>query len=99
MSELPAYVSRKGQDCYQLRLWVQTGAKKTEIAGFYQGCLKVRVKSKPVQGQANQELLGFLAARLGLGKKQLALESGQGSRKKVVSISMMGEPDWDIFGC
>ncbi|MGM0424122.1 MAG: DUF167 domain-containing protein [Thermodesulfobacteriota bacterium] len=98
MADLPEYVMQKGQSCYQLLLWVQPGAKKTAIAGSYQGRLKIKLSSKPVQNRANQELLSFLAARLGLKKNNLALESGQGSRKKVVSISIMEEPDWDVLG-
>ncbi|MFP4391313.1 MAG: DUF167 domain-containing protein [Desulfohalobiaceae bacterium] len=95
---LPEYVVRKDHSCYKLKLWVQPGAKETTLAGVYQGRLKVKISSKPVQNKANQELLGFLAARLRLKKNMLALESGQGSRKKVVSLLIMEEPDWEILG-
>jgi hypothetical protein len=98
LAELPEYVIQKERGCYKLMLWVQPGAKKTAVLGCYQGRLKVKVSSKPVQNKANQELLSFLAARLGLKRNSLALESGQGSRKKVVSLSIMEEPDWDVLG-
>jgi len=70
-----------------LTLHIQPGAKKTEIAGLYGDALKIRLLAPPVDGKANAALLDFLAKRLGLAKSQVALVSGQTSRRKVVEIT------------
>ncbi|MDZ7759979.1 MAG: DUF167 domain-containing protein [Desulfovermiculus sp.] len=77
----------------QIRIWAQPGAKKTELAGLYQGCIKIRLKAPPVDNKANRELVSFLACVLDLKPRQIRLTSGQNSRKKIFQIQMDGQPD------
>jgi hypothetical protein len=49
----------------------------------------VRVAARAERGRANQELLGFLAATLGVHPARLRLAAGQGARDKVVEIDGM----------
>jgi len=70
---------------YVLRLTVVPGARQTEVVGLLGDRLKVRVKAPPEKGAANQELLSFLAGRLGLPKRAFKLLGGQ-SRAKVVEV-------------
>jgi uncharacterized protein YggU (UPF0235/DUF167 family) len=49
----------------------------------------VRVTARAERGRANRELLGFLAATLGVQPARLRLTAGQGARDKVVEIDGM----------
>lgn len=65
---------------------MQPGAKRTEIAGFYRNCLKLKINAPPTEGQANKDLLKFLAARLNQAPSKLAIVKGQTSREKLIKI-------------
>ena len=85
MSEAPwLRTHRQGM---ALTLHIQPGAKKTEIVGLHGDALKIRLAAPPVDGKANEALLGFLAERLGIPRASLSLKSGQTSRRKVVAVA------------
>lgn len=69
-----------------LRLHIQPGAKKTEVAGLHGEALKIRLAAQPVDGKANACLIAFLADRLGVAKAAISLVSGDVSRAKRVRI-------------
>ncbi|MDK9704865.1 MAG: DUF167 family protein [Sulfuritalea sp.] len=69
-----------------LRLHIQPGAKKTEVAGLHGEALKIRLAAPPVDGKANAGLIAFLAERLGVAKAAIELISGDASRAKRVRI-------------
>jgi len=61
-------------------------ASRNEVAGLQGGLLKVRVTAPPVEGAANEALLSFLAATLGVRRRDLELVSGAQARRKLVRI-------------
>ena len=69
-----------------LRLHIQPGAKKTEIAGLHGEALKIRLAAPPVDGKANACLVEFLARQLGVAKSAVELISGDSSRAKRVRV-------------
>lgn len=69
-----------------LSLHIQPGAKKTEVVGLHGAALKIRLAAAPVDGKANACLIGFLALRLGIAKRQLELVGGASARAKHVRI-------------
>ena len=71
---------------YHLYLHVVPGASRTEVAGLHGGRLKIKVAAPPEKEAANQELVKFLARRLGLKKNAVKLTLGAHSRDKVVAI-------------
>ena len=79
-----------GCDGVTLRIQAQPGAKRTEIAGVYGDCLKVRLASPPVDGKANECLIEFLAERLGVKRGQVRITRGSGSRRKSVFVAVAG---------
>lgn len=88
--------ARKNNHCrWLLDVWVQPGAKKTALAGEYQGCVKIRVSAPAVDNKANKVLVSFIAETLGLKKKQIHMESGQTNRRKVLSVDSVVEPEWE----
>ena len=79
---------------FRLRVWVQPGARRDELAGLYQGCLKIRLAAPAVDNKANKALEAFVARHLGLKPKQVQLAAGQTSRKKTIIIHCDEEPAW-----
>lgn len=75
-----------GRDGVRLQIQAQPGAKRTEVAGLYGDCIKVRLASPPVDGKANECLVRFLAQRLGVKRNQLTITRGLSSRRKTVLV-------------
>jgi uncharacterized protein (TIGR00251 family) len=70
---------------------VQANARQSQLTGFKDGVLHVRVSAPPVEGKANEALVKFLSAQLGVSKSQLKIEKGLTSKTKTVIISGMSE--------
>lgn len=62
-------------------------ASKTEIVGEYDGAVKVRLSSPPVDGAANEELIKLFAKRLGAARSDVEIVSGQTSKTKQIRIA------------
>lgn len=75
-----------------LILHVQPRAARTEVVGRHGDAIKIRIQAPPVDGAANEELLRFLAERLGIPRSGLRLLAGESSRRKRVAVAG-GPPD------
>lgn len=75
-------------DC-TLELKIIPNAPRNEIVGWLGSALKVKVHAPALEGRANDELLDFLAEKLGLHRRAITLLRGDKSRQKVVSIAGM----------
>lgn len=62
-------------------------ASKTEVVGEQNRALKVKLKSPPVDGAANEELVRFLAKSLGVRRSSIEIVYGQSSRNKQIRIT------------
>ena len=67
-----------------IALLVTPRASRTEVAGTADGRLRVRIAAPPVGGEANEELVRFLARRLGLPRAAVAVTAGAAGRRKTV---------------
>ena len=70
-----------------LLIHAQPGAKRSEIAGVHDGRLKLRVAAPPVDGEANREIVRYLAKLLVIRRSQIRIRSGETSRKKLLTIA------------
>ena len=61
-------------------------ASKSEIAGEYDGALKMRIALPPVDGAANAELIKFLAKIFDVTKREVEIISGETSKTKQVKV-------------
>jgi uncharacterized protein (TIGR00251 family) len=78
-----------------LLLYIQPGAKKTEVAGEYDERIRIRLQAPPVEGKANEALCEFLAEAFGVRRNQVTLRCGEKSRYKTVEISDASKkPNW-----
>lgn len=69
-----------------LRVKVKPGARASELVELPDGSWLAQLRSPPVDGKANAELIGLLAARFGVRKAQVRIRSGAGARLKLVEI-------------
>ncbi len=77
----------------RISLRVSPNAARSEVVGFTDGVLQVRVAAPPVKGQANKELVAFLSKALGVGKGALTIVKGHTSRNKVIAIDGLSQED------
>jgi len=78
---------------------VQPRAARSEVAGWHGEALKLRLAAPPVDGAANQELVRYLAERLGMRRADVQLLSGRGGRRKRVEIlGLTLAQVWDRLG-
>jgi uncharacterized protein (TIGR00251 family) len=69
-----------------LTVKVKPNSKQQSIQEQPDGSLMVHLKSPPVDGKANQELIVLLAKKFNLSKSSIAIKSGFSSRNKLVEI-------------
>lgn len=69
-----------------LHVKVSPNAKVTEVLGFENDQLKIRLHATPEKGKANQELIDYLAEALKLPKQEVKLVKGQTSRLKTLHL-------------
>lgn len=77
---------RPREDGITLRLRVQPGAATTGFAGAYGDRVKLKVRSPPAGGAANEAVLRFLADVCGVPRSRVRLVAGVASRNKTVRI-------------
>ena len=78
-------------DAVRLSVQVLPNAKKTEVVDLIDGALKIRLKAQPIEGQANVELIRFIATKMKLPKKQISVVRGLTSRQKTLEINTQQE--------
>ena len=65
---------------------VKPNSKQQKIEEQPDGSLTVYLKSPPVDGKANQELIKLLAEKFDLPKSHIRIKSGLSSRQKLIEI-------------
>ncbi len=70
----------------ELLLAIRPRAGRTRIVGPLGDRLKVQIAAPPVDGEANAELCGWLAERLGVPRASVSITSGDSGRKKTVRV-------------
>ncbi|MCW6035369.1 DUF167 domain-containing protein [Spirulina subsalsa FACHB-351] len=67
---------------------VKPNSKVQSLTEAPDGSLMIRLKSPPVDGKANQELIQFLAKTYGVSKSQVRITHGLSSRHKWLEIEL-----------
>lgn len=70
----------------RLEVKIQPSSKKDEIVGIIDGKLKIKLKAKPVKGEANKNCIIFLANLFNVNKSDIIIERGLKSRNKLILI-------------
>ncbi len=69
-----------------LNVRVEPRSSRPGISGPYGDGIKVKLKSPPVDGRANTELIEILAKEYGIPKRDVDIVSGMNSKNKVVRL-------------
>lgn len=78
---------KKDSELLLLHLYIQPGAKRTEIVGMHGEALKIRLNAPPIEGQANEKLRQFMAQLFRVPVRQVVLKKGDKSRHKTIVIT------------
>ncbi len=78
------FTEKDGNLIFNVRLVPR--ASKSEIVGDFNGALKIRIASLPVDGAANAELIKVLAKKFNVSKSAVEILSGQTSKTKQIKI-------------
>ncbi len=70
----------------KIQVKVKPNSKHQKIEEGNDSSLTVSLKSPPVDGKANQELIEILAKKFRVAKSQIVIKSGLSSRNKLVEI-------------
>jgi uncharacterized protein (TIGR00251 family) len=62
-------------------------AARDEVAGLHGDAIRIRLRAPPVEGKANEALVRYLADRLGVPARAVALVAGQTGRAKRVRVA------------
>lgn len=68
------------------RIKVKPNSKQQQIIEEPDGSLTIRLKSPPVDGKANAELIKLLADKFEVPKSAIVIKSGVSSRNKLVEV-------------
>ena len=79
------------EDGISLSLRIQPRSSRNAVAGLYDNALKIALTAPPVDGEANEACLKFLAKFFSVPVKSIQLESGHTGRNKRVFIASLTE--------
>jgi uncharacterized protein (TIGR00251 family) len=69
-----------------LQLRVKPNARVSRLEEQPDGTWVARLKSPPVDGKANAELIALVARQFGCPRAQVTIRAGAGGRRKLVKI-------------
>lgn len=69
-----------------LQVRVKPNAKVSSLEQQPDGSWIAKLKAAPVDGMANEELVGLVAERLGCRKSAVTIKSGAGGRMKLIKV-------------
>jgi uncharacterized protein (TIGR00251 family) len=69
-----------------LQVKVRPRAKASELTQEADGTWVAKLKSPPVDGKANEELVGLVAEKFGCRKADVTIKAGASGRTKLVQV-------------
>jgi uncharacterized protein (TIGR00251 family) len=79
--------ARDGAGGAVLEVLAQPRASRSRVVGEHDGRLKIQLAAPPVDGEANEALLAFLAGALSVRRADVALLAGETGRRKRVRVA------------
>lgn len=78
--------ARATADGVSVALYVSPRASRSRVVGEHDGRLKLQIAAPPVDGEANDEVVRFVAATLGVSRSAVRLSAGETSKRKQVEV-------------
>ncbi|MEO1377213.1 MAG: DUF167 domain-containing protein [Cyanobacteria bacterium J06635_10] len=72
----------------QKKIKVKANSKQQKIVSEDDGSLTIHLKSPPVDGKANEELIKVLSKKFDVPKSYIRIKSGASSRQKLIEIDI-----------
>lgn len=69
-----------------LRVKVKPGSRSSSLTQESDGTWRAQLKSPPVDGKANEELVALIAAHFKCRKADVAIKSGASGRNKLIKV-------------
>ena len=93
------FVRPQGSGCV-VSIDASPGAKRTEIAGMnrWRGSVQVKIAAEPKEGEANEELVRFLADIFSVPRDSVRLLKGERSSRKSVFLPVDVERARAVLG-
>lgn len=82
-----AWCSQLPGGAVRLAVQIQANARKTEVVGVLDDALKIKLAAQPVEGKANEALVKWLAATLGVSRSSVTLTHGQTNKRKLLEVA------------
>ena len=76
-----------------IRVHLIPNAKIDKVVGEHGEAIKIKLRAPAVEGKANAALRRFLAEKLSIPQRAIALERGERSRDKVIRIDGLSEKE------
>lgn len=76
----------------RLDVRVKTGARASSLEPGPDGTWVARLKSPPVDGKANEELISLVAARFRCPRASVRIKTGASARRKVLEVDSGERP-------
>lgn len=76
-----------------LEIQVQPRSSRNQLVGEQDGRIKIKLTAPPVEGEANQALINFLAQLLDIPKKNIKLLKGESCRHKLIEINGLNKQE------
>lgn len=76
---------------FQLKVFVKTNAKNTEIIEVNESVLHIAIHAPAREGAANEELCRYLAKRFKIPKTKIVIKKGAKSRHKLLQLPFNDE--------
>lgn len=72
----------------ELQIFFKPNAKRTRVININELGLNIALHAKPHEGEANKELISYLAEFFNVPKSQVIILRGQTSKNKTVSVPL-----------
>jgi uncharacterized protein (TIGR00251 family) len=69
-----------------IQIKVKPGARVSSLTESEPGCWLAQIKSPPVDGKANEELIALVAKHFGCRKAAVSIKTGSTGRMKLIRI-------------
>lgn len=90
---MPSWKITETGNGVKFKLKIQPRASKNEVSGFQGDALKVRLTAPPVDGEANEACIEYIARLLAVPKKTVRIVAGHTSPHKMIEVAGLGKDD------
>ncbi len=90
-------VYKKSKEGIMLSIKVIPRASKSEIVGILNDSIKLKIKSPPVDGKANNEIIRFFSELFDIPKRDVSIVKGSSSSHKILLLLGVKEDEIKRF--